>query len=101
AARVHALGDVARLLVQMRLHLAGFGGKADGRVRVADFLDHLADNAVHGGAGQVGVRGDFAGDDGQVGGDHGLARHAAHGVGGEAVIEYGVADLVRDLVGMA
>src|SRR5262249_49938892 len=98
-AGVHAGGDVGGLLVQVALDLAGVGGEADGGVHVADLADRVADQAVDGGAAEVGGGGDLAGDDGQVGGDEGFAGNPAEGVGGQAVVQDGVADLVGHLVG--
>src|SRR5207248_10505191 len=68
---------------------------------VADLADGVADEAVDGGAAEVGGGGDLAGDDRQVGGDQRLAGDPAGGVGGQAVVEDGVADLVGHLVGVA
>ena len=70
-------------------------------IDVADLADGLADQVVDGVAGQVGLGGDLAGDDGQVGGDQRFAGDPAGRVGLQAVIEDGVADLVGHLVGMA
>ena len=53
------------------------------------------------GAAEVGLGGDFAGDDGEVGGDERFAGDPADRVGCEAVVEDGVADLVGHLVGVA
>ena len=70
-----------RLRVQMAVDLAGVGREADGRVDVADLADRVADDAIDGGPAQVGLGGDLAGHDGQVGGDQGFAGHPADRVG--------------------
>ena len=49
----------------------------------------------------VGLGGDFAGDDDQAGGGQGFAGDAAGWIFGEAGVEDGVGNLVGDLVGMA
>jgi hypothetical protein len=49
----------------------------------------------------VGFGGDFSGDDNEAGGGKGFAGHAAGGVFGEAGVEDGVGNLVRDFIGMA
>ena len=49
----------------------------------------------------VGLGGDFAGDDDQAGGGQGFAGYAAGGVFGQAGVEDGVGNLVGDFVGMA
>src|SRR5262249_32168757 len=51
--------------------------------------------------GEGGLRRDFAGDDGEVGGDERLAGDPAVGVVGEAEVEDGVGDLVGHLVRVA
>ena len=83
------------------IDLAGVGGEADGRIDVADLADRVADEAIDHGSAEVGLGGDLAGHDGQVGGDQGFAGHPAERVGCQAVVEDGVADLVGHLVGMA
>ena len=91
----------ADCLCRWHIDLAGVGREADGRIDVADLADDVADEAVDDGAAEVGLGGDFAGHDDEVGGDEGFAGDAADGVGLEAVVEDGVADLVGHLVGMA
>jgi len=65
---------------------------------VAHALDGLAHDP-----GQVGVglARDLARDEGQAGGHHGLAGHAAVGVLSQERVQDGVRDLVGDLVGVA
>ena len=65
---------------------------------VADVADDFADDLLHV---DVGLGRDFAGDDGQAGGDHRFAGDAAHGVLGEEGVEHAVGDLVGQLIGMA
>src|SRR5262249_49377556 len=93
AAGIDAHGNVRRVGVDAAIDLAGVGGEADGRVEVADLADDVADDLVHGGAGQLRLGGDLAGDDDQVGGDEGFAGDPAHRVGGQAEVEDAVADL--------
>ena len=64
AAGVHALGNVARLLVDGGDHGAGVGVESIERVVVADGCDHAANQALEI---DVGLGGDFAGDDHQAG----------------------------------
>src|SRR5207237_7787956 len=97
-ARVHAHGEVRRLFVQVAFDLASVGGEADGRVHVADLADGVAHEAVHDGRRQVGFGRDLAGHDGQVGGDERFTGDAAGRVGGQAVVQDGVAALVGHLV---
>ena len=74
AARVDALRDVGRLLVDRRQHGAGLGVEAELRARVADVLDRLADDLRKV---DVAGRGDLAGDDGEAGRDQRFAGDAA------------------------
>ena len=71
---VDAHGDVGALPVDREHHGAGVGADAHLVVGVADVADHLADDV---GIVDHGLGGDFAGDDGDAGGDHRLAGHAA------------------------
>ena len=97
AAGVHAQGDVAGLLVDAGDDRAGVGVEAVERVVIADG----GDDAAHEGLEiDIGLGGDFAGDDDQAGGGQGFAGHAAVGVLLEAGVEDGVGNLVGDLVGM-
>ena len=98
AAGVNALGDVARLLVDGGDHGAGVGVEAVEGVVVADGGDDAADQALEI---DVGLGGDFAGDDHQPGGREGFGGDAAVGVLLQAGIQDGVRDLVGNLVGMA
>ncbi len=90
--------DVRRLLVDRGDDRAGLVVEAVLGAGVADVLDRLPDDR-----GEVDVRrgGDLAGDEGEPGRDHGLARHAAHGVLGDQRVEDGIGDLVGDLVGVS
>ena len=97
AAGVHAHGDVAGLLVDGGDHGAGVGVEAVERVVVADGGDHAAHQRLEV---DVGLGGDFAGDDDEAGGGQGLARDAAVGVLLQAGVQDRVGDLVGDLVGM-
>src|SRR5690606_38766724 len=65
---------------------------------VADAADGLANDARDV---DVRGRGDLARDDGEAGGDHGLARDAAERVAVEQRVEDGIGDLIGHLVGMA
>ena len=98
AAGVHALGNVAGLLVDGRDHGAGVGVEAVEGVVVADGGDDAAHQALEI---DVGLGGDFAGDDHQAGGRQGFGGDAAVGVLLQAGVENGVGDLVGNLVGMA
>ena len=66
-------------------------------VVVADLLEHVARKAD---VVDVGVRGDFAGEHHETGGAERFGGDAAHRVFGEAGVEDGVRDLIRDFVGM-
>ena len=98
AAGVHTLGDVARLLVDGRDHGAGVRVEAVECVVVADGGNHAAHQGLEI---DVGLGGDFAGDDHQAGGRQRLGGNAAVGVLLQAGIENSVGDLVGNLVGMA
>ena len=98
AAGVNALGDVAGLLVDGGDDGAGVGVEAVERVVVADGGDHAAHQALEI---DVGLGGDFAGDDHEAGGGQGFGGDAAVGVLLQAGVENGVGDLVGNLVGMA
>ena len=77
---------------------AGVAVEALERVVVADFADGVADELLHV---DVGLGGDFAGNDDEAGAGEGLAGDAAVGVFREAGVEDGVGNLVGDLVGVA
>ena len=97
-AEVDAHRDVRRLRVQVAMHLAGVRREADVRVDVADLADRVADDFLHDCGRQVGLRGDLAGDDDQVSRDQRFAGDAAGRVGGQAVVEDRVGNLVGDLI---
>ena len=65
---------------------------------VADVVDDVADDFLHV---DRGFGRDFAGDDGEAGGDHRFAGDAARGVLGEQGVEHAVGDLVGQLIGVA
>ncbi len=99
------LRDVRGLLhqVQRRLHVGAVPHAFLGAV-VADAVDGAAHDV-----GDAGVRfaavveelaGDLAAQHDAVRSDEGLARHPAEGIVAQHRVEQGVADLVRDLVGM-
>ena len=95
---VHALRDVRRLGVDGGEDGTGFVIEADVAVGVAD--------AAHGFLGNftvidVGLGGDFAGDDHEASGNQRLARDTSGRVDGQDGVEHGVGNLVGDLVGMA
>ena len=98
AAGVHALGDVAGLLVDGGDHRAGVGVESVQRVVVADGRDHAAHQAleIH-----IGFGGNFAGDDHQAGGGQRLRGHAAVGILLQAGVQNGVGNLVGNFIGMA
>ena len=98
AARVHALRDVARLLVDGRYHGAGVGVEAVESVVVADGGDDAANQTLEI---DVGLGGDLAGNDHQSGGRQRLGGDAAVRVLLQAGIENGVGDLIGNLVGVA
>ena len=98
AAGVDAHRDVGRLPVNRRQHRAGLGVEPERRVRVADFLDRLADDLLEI---DVAAGRDLAGDHRQAGRDERLAGDAGHGVLREDGVENRIGDLVGDLVGMA
>ena len=98
AAGVYAHGDVAGLLVDAGDHGAGVGVEAVEGVVVSDGGDGAADDGLEI---DVGLGGDFSGDDDEAGGGEGLAGDAAGGVFGEAGVEDSVGNLVGDLIGMA
>ncbi len=95
---VDPLGDVGALLVDGHHHGAGVVADAHLVVVVADFLDDVAN---HVGVVDHGLGGDLAGNDGDAGGDHRLAGHAAVGILGQQGVEDAVGDLVGQFIGMA
>src|SRR5271157_523819 len=98
AADVHAHGNVAGLLVDAGDDGAGVGVEAVEGVVVTDGGDGAADDTLEI---DVGLGGDFTGDDDQAGGGQSFAGDAAEGVVGEAGVENGVRNLVGDFIGMA
>ena len=97
-AGVHALRDVGALALEGDDDVHAVGVVADVVVVVADGADGLAGDV---GVVELGLGGDFAGDDQQAGLGEGFARHAALRVLGEARVEDGVRDGVADFVGVA
>jgi hypothetical protein len=98
AAGVYAHGDVAGLLVDAGDDGAGVAVEAVEGVVVADGLDGATDYLLEV---DVGLGGDFSGDDYQAGGGEGFTGDTAIGVFGEAGVEDGIGNLVGDLIGMA
>ena len=94
---VDALSDVDRLLIDGDEHAAGGAVVADVLAVVADVADRLAHDRLDV---DVGLGGDFAGDDRQAGGHHRLAGHPGVGILLEQGVEHRVRDLVGHLVGM-
>src|SRR5262249_61500935 len=98
-ADIDPLADVRALGVDAAVDLAGVGGEPDlltlGRVlgHVPDLADHVAHELVDRLAGERGLGRDLPGDDRQVRGYPGLARHPA----GRIVLQAGVEDRVRNL----
>ena len=97
AAGVNALGNVARLLVDRRDHRAGVGVETVEGVVVSDGGDDAAYQALEI---DVGLGGDFAGDDHQAGRGQRLRRYAAVGILFEAGVQNGIGNLVGNFVGM-
>ena len=96
--RVHALGDVRRLLVDRVDHRARVGAEPQVGIRVADLADRLAGHVLDV---DVRVGRDLARHHDQAGVHERLARHAAVGVVTQDGIEHAVGDLVGDLVRVA
>src|SRR5690554_5072163 len=95
---VHTLGDVHGLLADDVDHATGGTVKAHGGGGVADIVDHATDQLF-----QVnpGTGGDFAGNDGNAGFDHGFAGHTGVFVLGDDDVEHGIGNLVGNFVRMA
>ena len=93
----HPHVDVGGLAVHAAQDGAGVAVETVGGVVVADVADGLA-----GDAGEVddGLGGDLTGDEGQAGGDQGLASHPPLRVRLQNRVQDGVGDLVRHLVGV-
>ena len=97
-ARVHALGDVGRLLRDDRVHEHFVGMEHVVVVHVPDFADGVAGDF---GEIEFRARGDFAADDDDVGFGVALAGDTAEFVLREAGIQDGVRNGVANLVRMA
>ncbi len=93
-----ALRDVGRLLIEGDHDAAGVAVVPERLVVVADLVDRAPNGA---GDVDVGLGGDFASDDGKTGGDERFARHPAHRILRQHLVEDGVGNLVGHLVGMA
>ena len=91
-AGVDAAGDVGRLLLDGNQHRATVGVEPVAGVGVADTTNGLAGD---GGVIEVGLGGDFPGDQRQPGGYQRLAGHPPVGV----LLQDGVENRVRDLIG--
>src|SRR5690606_6303329 len=92
---IDALSDVDRLLAYDVEYAASSAVEANFRAGVADVDDDVADDLF-----QIdpGAGGDFAGDDGHAGLDQGLTGHAGVFVLGDDGVQYGIGNLVGDLV---
>ena len=95
--RIHALGDVGRLLVDRGEDGTGLMVEAVARVVVADLADRLARDLRDV---DVGLGGDLTGHDHEAGVDQALAGDATSGVVRHHRVEDPVGDLVADLVGV-
>jgi len=95
---VHALSDVARLLLDRDHDAARVGVEAELAARVADVAHDVAGDGPDI---DIGRGRDLAHHDDQAGGDCGLAGHAGIGVVGQNGIQDCVRDLITDLVRMA
>ncbi len=98
AAGVYAHGNVARLLVDAGDYRAGVGVESVEGVVVADGGDHAADQRLEI---DIGLGGDFAGDDDQTGGGESFAGDTAAGIVSQTGVEDGVRNLVGDFIGVA
>ena len=95
---VHSHSDVGALFVDGRDDGAGVGVETVFALGVTYAADGPAGDILDIDVCVVG--GDFASDDYESGADEGLAGNAGVGVLAEEVIEDGVGNLIRDLVGM-
>ena len=93
-----ALRDVGRLLIEGDHDAAGVAVVPERLPVVADHIDRAPDRAWDI---DIGLGSDLTGHDGNAGGDKGLAGDPTHGVLGQHLVENGVGNLVRHLVGMA
>jgi len=98
AAGVDAHGDVARLLVDAGDHGAGVGIETVESVVVADGRNFAPDQSLKI---DIGLGGDFAGDDDQSGGGQSLAGNAAGGIFDQAGVKDGIGNLIGNFIGMA
>ena len=94
---VDALGDVGALFVVGNLDRAALVVDAVFGVVVADARDGVTGHAD---VVDVGLGGDFTGQQHQTGGAQGFGSHARLGVLGQQGVQDGVGDLVGDLVGV-
>ena len=94
---VHAHGNIAGLLVNVGDDAAGIAVKAVLGAVVADVADDLPRDLgdIH-----IAVGGDLAHDVYQTSGRRGFAGYAAIGILGQNGVQYGIGDLIADLVGM-
>ena len=95
---LHTTVDVAALLMNGTEHAAGVALKHVLALGVSDAVDHLAGNALKV---NVGLSLDFAGQYHLTRGYESLARHLRFGIESKQFVQYGIADLVCHLVGMA
>ena len=94
---VHALRNVAGLMVDGGNNGARLPVKAHFGAVIADFLDGFADDLR-----QIGIAlgADFTGDDGHAGRHEGFASHTGVGILFNQCIEDGIGNLVGNLIGM-
>ena len=96
---VHTLGDVRGLLIECDQNGTAVGVKSTcPGSAVADVIDDIADQANEV---DLGLGRHLAGDHAQAGIHHRFAGDAAGGILGQKGVEYGITDLIADLVGMA
>ena len=98
AADIDTLGDVRRLLVDAHHHAARLPVDAEMGARIAGVLDGVANHPGHV---DVAIGGDLTNNDREAGGKDRLAGHPAERVLGHDLVEDGVRNLVRELVGVA
>src|SRR5579875_1679551 len=80
-AAVNTASDVTGLAMQMALYLASIGCKASVGIDITDLADNVPHQTVHHGPTQIGLSGDFARNDSQIGSHHGFASDAALRIG--------------------
>ena len=94
---IYPLGDIRTLAADAQEHSAGIAADAHGVVGISDVADTIAnDFAII----DLRVTGDFAGNQGQPGGDQGFAGHAAVRILRQERVENAIGNLVGQLVGM-